>query len=541
MDKMHSNFTPGMWRLLSLALLMILAGATVAADGPKKAPGEKFFNESEIRTFDFEISDAALIQLRRTPRSYVTGTVREGTHVLTNVAIRLKGMGSYRTIDEKPSLAVKFDEVATNQHYRGLNKLMFNNAVQDSTYVAEMLATQLFRDAGVPAARYTHARVKLNGRDLGLYLVAEAMNKQFLKQHFTDANGNLYEAYLGDVDGRMEQDGGADTSMTDVRALYSACRIADNAQRWRALNQVLDVDRFISFVAMEMLTSHWDGYAIHTNNYRIYHDPKTDKFTFITHGMDWAFRRSNISIQPPMKSVVGRAVLTTPEGQKLYRERVGALFTNVFRVEVIEKRMDVALTKIHRAGLNETDMAQIERRAAWLRQKIKERAESVSKELRGIEPEPMKFDTKGFAYPDQWREEPDRGTPVIDRVKLEGKDALHIRAQNERTRASWRAQTYLKRGWYRFEGMAQLGALTSGSARLRISGDTRSVGISGSGGNWRPLSHAFEVPDAGMDIEFVCELNASQGEVWFDVNSLRVRRLTEEEVRQLPVRRTVFE
>lgn len=541
MDKVHSNFMPGMWRFLSLALLMILVGSTHAAEKPKKAPGEKFFNESEIRTFDFELSDAALIQLRRAPRSYVTGTVREGSHVLTNVAIRLKGMGSYRTIDEKPSLAVKFDEVATNQHYRGLNKLMFNNAVQDSTYLAEMLATQLFRDAGVPAARYTHARVKLNGRDLGLYLVAEAMNKQFLKQHFADANGNLYEAYLGDVDGRMEQDGGTDTSLADVRALYNACRVTDSAQRWRALNQVLDVDRFISFVAMEMLTSHWDGYAIHTNNYRIYHDPKSDKFTFITHGLDWAFRRSNISIQPPMKSVVGRAVLTTPEGQKLYRERIGTLFTNNFRVEVIEKRMSVALAKIQHAGLDETDMAQIERRADWIGQKIKERAESVSKELRGIEPEPMKFDAKGFAYPDKWREEPDRGMPVIDRVKLEGKDTLHIRAQSERTRASWRAQTYLKRGWYRYEGSAQVRALTSGSARLRISGDTRSVGVSGSGGSWRALSHAFEVQDAGIDVEFVCELNASQGEVWFDLNSLRVRRLTEEEIRQLPVRRTVFE
>ena len=79
--------------------------------------------------------------------------------MLANVGIRLKGMGSFRSIEEKPSLVVKFDEFATNQHYRSLNKLMFNNSVQDSTYLAELMATQLFRDAGLPAAsRHSHAR-----------------------------------------------------------------------------------------------------------------------------------------------------------------------------------------------------------------------------------------------------------------------------------------------------------------------------------------------------------------------------------------------
>src|SRR5687768_17354548 len=97
----------------------------------------EFFTEPGLRLFQLEVSEAALLQLRRAPRAYVTATVREGDHVLTNVAIRLKGMGSFRTVDEKPSLAVKFDELATNQTYRGLSKLMFNNTVQDSTGLAE--------------------------------------------------------------------------------------------------------------------------------------------------------------------------------------------------------------------------------------------------------------------------------------------------------------------------------------------------------------------------------------------------------------------
>ena len=70
---------------------------------------------------------------------------------------------------------------------------MFNNSVQDTTCFAEFLSTQLFRDAGLPAARVTQARVQLNGRDLGLYVVVEAMNRGFLKRHFKTPHGNLYE------------------------------------------------------------------------------------------------------------------------------------------------------------------------------------------------------------------------------------------------------------------------------------------------------------------------------------------------------------
>src|SRR5204863_6314993 len=54
--------------------------------------------------------------------------------------------------------------------------------------------------AGVPAARAAHARVELNGRDAGLYVLVEGYNKRFLKRHFGDARGNLYDSeFMHDV------------------------------------------------------------------------------------------------------------------------------------------------------------------------------------------------------------------------------------------------------------------------------------------------------------------------------------------------------
>ena len=86
------------------------AGHNPARPGKKAEPGADFFSEPAIRTFRFEVSEAALNQLRQSPRSYVTGRVIEGGHTLTNVAFRLRGHGSFRSLEEKPNLAVNFHE-----------------------------------------------------------------------------------------------------------------------------------------------------------------------------------------------------------------------------------------------------------------------------------------------------------------------------------------------------------------------------------------------------------------------------------------------
>jgi hypothetical protein len=501
------------------------AEVTVNSTGDgRKESSQEFFNDSKVRLFQFDIPQAGLVSLRRQPRTYVRGTMREGDRVLTNVAFHLKGMGSFRTVDEKASFAVKFDEFVEGQEYAGLTKLMFNNAVQDPTYMVEWLATGLFRDAGLPAARVTHARVRLGERDLGLYVVIEAMNKRFLKQHFPSAKGNLYEAYLGDIDTALEQDNGEVTDHADVRALWAACSVGDPGERFKSVSKLLDVEQFISFAAMEVLVGHWDGYTIHTNNYRLYHEPISDKMVFITHGLDWAFRRPNISIQPPLKSHVGRALFQTSEGQKQFRERIGTLYTNVYRVPVITNRIDRALAKLRSAGLTSAELARMERATASIRERIELRATRVAEQLAGKEPPQTKFDADGSARLTGWRDENDRGEALMDRPEVDGRRTLHIRAGGGRTRGSWRTQVYLTRGRYRFEGRVRSEGIVNGSAGLRISGGQRNTGIGGTSA-WRLLSHDFEVTDAGVDVEFVCDFYGMAGEVWFDADSFRVRRM----------------
>ncbi len=63
-------------------------------------------------------------------------------------------------------------------------------------------------------------------------------------------------------------------------------------------------------------------------------------------------------------------------------------------------------------------------------------------------------------------------------------------------------------------------------AGLRISGTQRPrrnklVGDS----PWQKLSYGFAVTEVSEEVVLVCELRASQGEVWFDLESLRLVRM----------------
>ena len=188
-------------------------------------------------------------------------------------------------------------------------------------------------------------------------MVAEAANKDFLSQHFKKAKGNLYEGSNNDITDKLEKDGGdSSTEQTDLRALASAAKEPDLAQRWKKLAAALDVERFITFAAVEVLIGHHDGYTMDKNNYRIYHDPASDQMVFLPHGLDRLLAKTDEPLLPEWKGLVARAVLNTPSGQQKYLEKMSGLLTAAFKVDALNARIK-ELSATIRPSLAESDSA----------------------------------------------------------------------------------------------------------------------------------------------------------------------------------------
>lgn len=503
-------------------------------------PADLYRLQIEIDAKDVQKLQNAFPQMdsgRNRERPEVLATVREGGQAFTNVALHLKGaVGSFRPFNDKPALTLNFAKHARGQRFHGYSKISLNNSVQDPSFLCEAISRELFDAAGVPVPRAEHATVLINGRDLGLYVLLEGYNKDFLRRYFKNVKGNLYDGgFCQDIDGRLTiNSGDAPNDQADLRRLRVAATERDAAQRWRKLNEVLDVERFISLLAMEIMTCHWDGYAMNRNNYRLFHDLETDRLIFMPHGMDQMFGtfRSNpqSTIHPGMNGLVAEAVVSTPQGRRQYLERMAMLRTNVFnevvvtnRVRRISARLRPTLAAYGPEILREHDAL-----AEDLCNRIVARAHSVSEQLNGPK-ETLRFDAQGVAELAHWKPRGSQNGPPgrpLFRGEVDGRKLLHIEAARREGNSSWRTRVLLEPGRYEFAGQARTSGAGQGGVCLRISG-ARPNATAAEGADWVALKFRFNVSEPRSEVELVCEFRSEQGEAWFDEKSLRLIRIAE--------------
>lgn len=529
----------------TLLLIFCAAGASLsslrAASYAKADEGDHLFSTpSHIR---IEIPDEGMKVLReyvqvwrqtRPERIDVRATVREGGKIYTNVAVHLKGSYSFQPIDEKPSLTLNFDKFAPGQKFHGHTKIHLNNSVQDPSYLSEQLARELFRSVGVPAPRAGQALVSINGRDLGLCVLIEGANKQWVKRNFASTKGNLYDGGSGgEITRALEADSGENRDdRTDLTNLLKAVREPDPQKRLARLTELLDLEEFITFAATEAFLGHWDGYCIGGNNYRLFHDISRDKMIFIPGGLDQLFVVSsapNYSISPVFKGLVAKNLFNIPEARRRYLQRIESLSTNEFRVAALHARVD-RLAKEAIAGLpkNHAARTQLEEGAEYLKARITSRAQFVAKQL-VAPPRPVQLAGPGELRPVNWSYK--GGTTLAaasSRLMQGNRQILRVTGRGPGSTGAWRSTVLLGEGKYEFTGLARTEGITAQPGEtngviLRISGERSAEGITVTD-EWKMLRYEFEVSGV-EDVELICEFRGAQGMGWFDVSTLRLARL----------------
>ena len=521
--------------LTALGLSLAVCPAQGGLKRPQPNESDEFFTNGTICHIRIEIAATNLNALRQDPRRNVRAKVTEGGKTYEDVAIHLKGAaGSFRPIDDqKPAFTLNFDKFKDGQDFHGLDKMHLNNSVQDPSYTTELLCSELFLSAGVPTPRTTHARVELNGRSLGLYVLKEGFDKEFLRRHFANAKGNLYDGgFIRDITDPLEKDSGEDVPHhSDLKQLAAAASEPDAQKRWARLEELLDMDCMLSFMALEMMTWHWDGYVMKRNNYRVYHEPTGNKIYFLPHGMDQMFWVAEAHIVPQNpEGLVARSILEMTQGRKLFRERVGTLLTNLFSAERLTRRINEIQKRIRPvlASINEQEARHHDGAINNLRNQVVGRVAGVQRLVDEPEPKPLQFDASGTATLANWRMHNQQGMAILDKPGLSGVSTLHIRA-TEPGSVSWRTRVLLEPGQYRFEGRVKTAGVSGfrnergEGAGLRISRSPRPNRLSGDS-DWKSVSFNFPVDGPEREIELVCELTATRGEVWFDLNSLKLVR-----------------
>ncbi|KAB2896382.1 MAG: hypothetical protein F9K40_14570 [Kofleriaceae bacterium] len=240
----------------------------------------ELFDPTVVRRFELTMTQNAWDALNIDPRSevYVPADLRYGDFELANIAVRYKGaVGSLalcfdqqgNRICPKLSMKLKFDEYVDRQRFAGLKRINFHAMYRDPSHMKERIGYGLFRAAGVPAPRSAHARLVVNGMDLGLFALVEEIDGEFVEDHFRELDGtgegNLYKEvwpvhtteapYRMALDTNEEENPPVDKMVRFATALNGA-----DASTFRAVvSQWMDLPTLVSYLAVDRLIDHWDG------------------------------------------------------------------------------------------------------------------------------------------------------------------------------------------------------------------------------------------------------------------------------------------
>jgi spore coat protein H len=234
--------------------------------------------------------------------AYVPVTVSYNNKVWKKVGFRLKGnsslMSAWGSGNYKLPFRLKTNEfedvysAVKGQRFYGFKDLSFSSGYSDNSLIREKLGSDLFRAAGIPAARTAFVRVYINFGEgkkyCGVYTIVEVIDDTMVKTEFGDDDGNIYKpestfaSFLATEFEKKNNKDEADYSdvQSVITLLNSELRIT-NAAEWRKqLELVFNVDHFLKWLAVNTAIVSWDSYGRMAHNFYLYNDPQK-KLTWI--------------------------------------------------------------------------------------------------------------------------------------------------------------------------------------------------------------------------------------------------------------------
>ena len=221
-----------------------------------------------------------------------------------DVGIRYKGNSSLNNQNNKHPFRLEFDHfdnenpMIQDQSFYGFKQLSFGNNFKDLSFLHEKIASDVYREFGIPCARTAFYRIYIDHGDgpiyFGLFTMVEVVFDTMLEDQFGNNSGNCYKpdgegARLNNINqvnstffvNKTNSSASLDDIEDLVAALTSTNRTS-NPTQWRAdLENIFNVDHFLKWLAANTTMKNWDTYGRMTHNYYLYNDASTNLLTWI--------------------------------------------------------------------------------------------------------------------------------------------------------------------------------------------------------------------------------------------------------------------
>lgn len=245
---------PGPARCL-LPCALLVAWQLVAANAIAAAPA----------SIDLRMTPAAIQQLEANKHSNETVDANLTTDGVTNVPVKVRYRGRWSRSWDKSPLKVF---VPTNA-IDGRSSLNLNSTYRDPSWIRERLAYHVHEAAGVPASKTRFVEVRFNSKFHGAYVDVEQVDSHFLKARGLKG-GEAYKAVGAGAAAderrlspeiRYQREYEKQTKgKTNYQSLVAFCEALDKTTDVdRFFQEHVDLDRYINYLAANILIQNWDG------------------------------------------------------------------------------------------------------------------------------------------------------------------------------------------------------------------------------------------------------------------------------------------
>ncbi|MBL9135459.1 MAG: CotH kinase family protein [Verrucomicrobiales bacterium] len=307
----------------------------------------------------------------------LAGTLTFNGRTYNGVGVRYRGNTSYQMGGTKKSVAIQVDHTQAGADIMGFDNLNLNNAAGDESIMREPLYFTIMRGFAVsPAGNF--AKLYINGTYWGLYSNAQQEDGNLVKEFFPSNDGDRFRAPNiggattggGTGGGRPPGGGGAPggaggfggggsaltylgTNLATYKSNYEF-KSGDATNAWIRLqhatevlaktsadefpekvHEVLAVDRWLWFLAVENVFADDDSYFNKGADYMFYIEPESGQLHPIEHDGNESFTAADAQLSPVVgtgntnRPVINR-LLAVPEFRQRYLAHMRTVLNEVF-------------------------------------------------------------------------------------------------------------------------------------------------------------------------------------------------------------------
>ena len=304
---------------------------------------------------DIDPADWAALKANFQTDQYYAANVTIDGEMVRQVGIRSRGKGSRS--GTKPGIKLDMNKYVSGQEFHGYKAIQVLNSIQDPSYLHDLLTYSVYEAAGIAAPQIATTKMFVNGDYVGLYLLEESVEKQFLRTRIGEDGGTLYKyeftvpylltyrsdavsAYVPDPFKPETNETSFDGGLADFIKAVNQTPASTFTQ---TISAYIDPQKFLTYIAVENAVAEYDGFVgeFGLNNFYIYQLAGTKKFMMIPWDKDGSFHAAEWPVLQRLDAnELTKRLIADPALKSYYLSQVKAIATTFVTPAFLSTKVD---------------------------------------------------------------------------------------------------------------------------------------------------------------------------------------------------------